>query len=151
MSCSVKSSSFLWILNKVKQKKRKLIIKDYNSCSWIIIILYNQLYTWKAKTFKHCCRIASVGIIGKEREPVVGKPDWYRNYNAGFERNTYCLVRNFVCGFSEIVTVYYSTNTMDRKIWILNIFFIFWFNRTHRISLIPNLFWSRLTSLINQI
>ena len=51
-------------------------------------------------------RLASVGIIGKEREPVVGKPDWYGNYNAGFERNTYCLVQNFVCGFSKIMTVY---------------------------------------------
>ena len=41
-------------------------------------------------------RLASVGILGKEREQEVGKLDWNGNFDTGFERNT---VQNSVCGF----------------------------------------------------
>ena len=32
-------------------------------------------------------RLASVGILGKEREPRVGKLGWHGNFDTGFERN----------------------------------------------------------------
>ena len=32
--------------------------------------------------------LASVGILGKEREPGVGKLGWHGNFNTVFERNT---------------------------------------------------------------
>ena len=32
-------------------------------------------------------RLASVGILGKEREPGVGKLGWHRNFDTAFERN----------------------------------------------------------------
>ena len=33
-------------------------------------------------------RLASVGILGKERESGVGKLGWHGNFDTGFERNT---------------------------------------------------------------
>ena len=33
-------------------------------------------------------RLASVGILGKEREPGVGKLDWHGNFDTEFKRNT---------------------------------------------------------------
>ena len=33
-------------------------------------------------------RLANVGILGKEREPGVGKLGWHWNFDTGFERNT---------------------------------------------------------------
>ena len=33
-------------------------------------------------------RLASVGILGKEREPGVGKLGWHGNFDTGFERKT---------------------------------------------------------------
>ena len=41
-------------------------------------------------------RLASVGILGKEREPEVGKLGWHGNFDTEFERNT---VQNPVFGF----------------------------------------------------
>ena len=41
---------------------------------------------WRKNTFFG--RLASVGILGKEREPGVGKLGWYGNWNMRFERNT---------------------------------------------------------------
>ena len=32
-------------------------------------------------------RLASVGILGKEREPGGGKLGWHGNFDTGFERN----------------------------------------------------------------
>ena len=46
-------------------------------------------------------RLASVGILGKEREPGVGKLGWHY-YDTGFERKYF--VQNPVCGFFEIAT-----------------------------------------------
>ena len=43
-------------------------------------------------------RLASAGILGKEREPGVGKLGWNGNFDAGFERNIY-FVQNLVRGF----------------------------------------------------
>ena len=34
-------------------------------------------------------KLASVGILGKEREPGVGKLGWHGDIDTGFERNTY--------------------------------------------------------------
>ena len=34
-------------------------------------------------------RLASVGILGKERESGVGKLDWHGNFHTGFERNLF--------------------------------------------------------------
>ena len=33
-------------------------------------------------------RLASVSILGKEREPGVSKLGWHGNFDTGFERNT---------------------------------------------------------------
>ena len=33
-------------------------------------------------------RLASVGILEKEREPGIGKVGWHGNFDMGFERNT---------------------------------------------------------------
>ena len=32
-------------------------------------------------------RLASIGILRKEREPGVGKLGWHGNFDTGFERN----------------------------------------------------------------
>ena len=37
-------------------------------------------------------RLASVGIVGKEREPGVGKLGWHGNFDTGFERNTVLVI-----------------------------------------------------------
>ena len=39
--------------------------------------------------FNYRCdsRLASVGILGKEREPVVGKLGWHGNFDIRFERS----------------------------------------------------------------
>ena len=41
-------------------------------------------------------RLASVGILGEEREPRVGKLGWHGNIDSGFERNI-DFVQNPVC------------------------------------------------------
>ena len=46
-------------------------------------------------------RLASVGILGKERESGVGKLGWYGNFDTGFERSISYFVQNPVCGFFE--------------------------------------------------
>ena len=54
----------------------------------------------------------SVGILGKEREPVIGKLGWHGNFDTGFERNfvisfkTPCA--DFFFNFFEIATIYLS-------------------------------------------
>ena len=35
-------------------------------------------------------RLASVGLLEKERELRVGKLGWHGNFDTGFERNTVC-------------------------------------------------------------
>ena len=51
-------------------------------------------------------RQASVGILGKEREPRVGKLGWHKNFDTGFEKKIllkeYYFVQNPVCGFFEL-------------------------------------------------
>ena len=52
-------------------------------------------------------RLASVGILGKEREPGIGKLGWHGNFDTGFERNTVISFKNTVisfrsCGFFEL-------------------------------------------------
>ena len=46
-------------------------------------------------------RLASVGIVGKEREPGVGKLGWHGNFDTEYERNTRFsyFVQNPVRGF----------------------------------------------------
>ena len=44
-------------------------------------------------------RLPNVGILGKEREPRVGKLGLHGNFDTGFERN---IVQNPVCGFFEL-------------------------------------------------
>ena len=41
----------------------------------------------RIKSFPVSIRLASVGILGKEREPGVGKLGWHANFDTGFERN----------------------------------------------------------------
>ena len=54
-------------------------------------------------------RLASVGILGKEREPGVGKLDWHGNFGTRFEMNYFVISFKIPCvGFlnlSEIATV----------------------------------------------
>ena len=45
-------------------------------------------------------RLASFGILGKEREPRAGKLGWNGNFDTEFERNYF--VQNPVCGFFEL-------------------------------------------------
>ena len=55
------------------------------------------------------CRLASIDILGKEREPGVGKLGWHGNFDTGFERNTVILFKIPCVGFLnffEIATVY---------------------------------------------
>ena len=42
-------------------------------------------------------RIASVGILGKEREPGVGKLGWQGNFDTGFERNIIVISFKISC------------------------------------------------------
>ena len=46
------------------------------------------------------CGLASVGILGKEREPGVGKLGWHGNFDTGCGRNYF--VQNPVCEFFEL-------------------------------------------------
>ena len=46
-------------------------------------------------------RLASVGLLGKERELRVGKLGWHGNFDTGFERNTISF-KNPMCGFFEL-------------------------------------------------
>ena len=39
------------------------------------------------------CRLASVGILGKEREPGVGKLGWHGNFDTGFKKNISSVFR----------------------------------------------------------
>ena len=52
-------------------------------------------------------RLASVGILGKEREPGVGKLGWHGNFVTGFERNIISFKIPCACflNFFEIATV----------------------------------------------
>ena len=54
-------------------------------------------------------RLAIVGILGKEREPGVGKLGWQGNFDTGFERNTVISFKipcaSFLSFFKK-VTVY---------------------------------------------
>ena len=45
--------------------------------------MVKQVYTF------NYCRLVSVGILGKEREPGVGKLGWHENFDTGFKRNSY--------------------------------------------------------------
>ena len=47
--------------------------------SWLLNAFENTL------SFRVVDRLASVGILGKEREPGVGKLGWYGNFDTGFE------------------------------------------------------------------
>ena len=47
--------------------------------------------------------IASVGILGKEREPRVGKLGWHGNFDTGFERNISFKIP--CAGFHEIFEI----------------------------------------------
>ena len=60
-----------------------------------IVVIYK-----KVQTDKFIGRLASVGILGKEREPWVGKLGWYGNFHTGFEKEY--LAQNPVCGFFEL-------------------------------------------------
>ena len=52
-------------------------------------------------------RIASVGILEKEREPGVGKLGWHGNFDTGFERNiSFKIPCAVFLNFFEIATVY---------------------------------------------
>ena len=44
-------------------------------------------------------RLASVGILGKEREPGVGKLGWHGNFGTGFKRNTVISFKTPCAGF----------------------------------------------------
>ena len=57
----------------------------------------NHLYRF-VYTILEFCRLASVGILGKGREPEVGKLGWHGNFDTGFE----ILIQNSVCGFFEL-------------------------------------------------
>ena len=52
--------------------------------------------------YEKCCktnRLASVGILGKEREPEVGSLGWQENFDTGFESY---FVQNPVCRFFKV-------------------------------------------------
>ena len=60
-------------------------------------------------TSRELTRLASVGILGKEREPRVGKLGWYGNFDTGFERTNVISFKIPCAGFLnffEIMTVY---------------------------------------------
>ena len=40
-----------------------------------------------AKCDQLTCRLASIGILGKERKPGVGRLGWHGNFDTGFERS----------------------------------------------------------------
>ena len=52
-------------------------------------------------------RLASIGILRKEREPGVGKLGWHGNFDTGFERNiSFKIPCACFLNFIEIATVY---------------------------------------------
>ena len=76
--------------------------------------------------------IVSVGILGKEREPRVGKLGWHGNFDTGFERNTVTDVISFKipsAGFSnfiEIASVLLVYLPSDNE-KVKHTYFVFWF------------------------
>ena len=62
----------------------------------------------KCILFHQLARLAaSVGILGKEREPGVGKLGWHGNFDTGFERNiSFKIPCVGFLNLLEIVTVY---------------------------------------------
>ena len=58
----------------------------------------NLINTQQLKT-----RLVSVDILGKEREPGVGKLGWHGNLDTGFVQNPVCGFLNF---FEIAATVY---------------------------------------------
>ena len=91
-------------LCRFKPERQKCNNLTYNFTSYLLssdIIKTNikQIYS------KGVLRLASVGILGKVREPGVGKLDWHGN--TGFEKNNsfkiHCV--GFFLNFFEISTV----------------------------------------------
>ena len=73
-------------------------------------------------------RLASVGILGKEREPGVGKLDWHGNFGTRFEMNYFVISFKIPCvgflNFFEIATallVYQITgcHSANEFVWFL--------------------------------
>ena len=71
----------------IKKNKRNIYKKSLNNIN-------SSLRTQGA-----CGRLVIIGIIGKERDPGVGKLGWHGNFDMGFERNICYFVQNPVCGF----------------------------------------------------
>ena len=64
------------------------------------------MYFWHV-FFARKLRLASVGILGKEREPRVGKLGWHGNFNTGFERRiSFKIPSAGFLNLLEIETVY---------------------------------------------
>ena len=69
----------------------------------------SKWYRFIKTNFWFLTRLASVGILGKERDSGVGKLGWHGNFDTGFERNT-VISFNIPCAgllnFSDKATAY---------------------------------------------
>ena len=70
----------------------KYIIKNNSLVSAnraLLAKLSQKSWRRNRRIFTILTRLASVGILGKEREPGVGKLGWHGNFDTGFERNVF--------------------------------------------------------------
>ena len=78
-------------------------IKDFSltfiyRCYWANLTLYLDIWNFD-RNCRFLTRLASVGILGKEREPGVGKLGWHGDLKGILFRY---FVQNPVCGFFEL-------------------------------------------------
>ena len=121
-------SKTLWIQSYFKQRYQLGHFPIYHSLQYFgklfffgdenfpIIIINSALNEWYLITglaLTKGVRLASVGILGRERESGVRKLGWHGNFDKGFEINTMLPCSKFSCAgflnflaFVEIVTVY---------------------------------------------
>ena len=82
---------------------------DYLSALWsrvCLIVRYDSYYIkfTRILIFSDFTRLASVGILEKERELRVGKLGWHWSFDTGFERNIIIPCAGFL-NFFEIASV----------------------------------------------
>ena len=56
---------------------------------FILLFFFNLGLNQIKATHQGPYRLANVGILGKEREPGVGKLGWHGNFDTGFEKNNF--------------------------------------------------------------
>ena len=86
-----------------------LVIQNYLFFYYLIFIILTGECSVSRFNYRCDSKLANRRILGKEKEPGVGKLGWHGNFDTGFERNIFRLksrVRVFFFNFFERATVY---------------------------------------------